>query len=123
MFDSHKDFGIIISQDMSWDKHYGLLISEAYGQLSLIRLTFSLCIPVKTKKVLYLSLISQFVQGSQLWRPMYLKDIKSMEDVQRRATKYIICNFTSDYKSRLITLELHPLTMFILNEKHYVVQF
>ena len=37
--------------------------------------------------------------------------MKLLEDVQRRATKFILSDFTSDYKTRLVKLHLLPLTM------------
>ena len=46
---------------------------------------------------------------SQLWRPNLIKDIFSLERVQRRATKYILSDYSTDYKSRLINLKLLPL--------------
>ena len=46
---------------------------------------------------------------SQLWRPRLIKDILTIENVQRRATKFILHDNSMDYKSRLITLEILPL--------------
>ena len=102
VFDSHKNLGIVISNDMSWDKHYGLLISKAYGKQSRIRRTFSLYIPMKTKKLLY-----YFYKISVCLNQSY------RDRVQRTAAKYILSDFTSNYKSRLVTLELLPLMMFL----------
>lgn len=74
------DLGIVISNDLSWSAHHNLLLSKAYSKLSLIRHTFSHNTPVSVKKTLYLFLTrSQLVYGSQLWRPMLLKDIKAIE--------------------------------------------
>ena len=42
-----------------------------------------------------------------------LKDILALERVQRRAIKYITGDFTSDYKSRLITLNILPFMYFL----------
>ncbi len=64
---------------------------------------------VLTKRKLYLSLVrSQLSYYSQLWRPYLLKDIQKLEQVQRRATKYIIGS-NVDYKQRLISLNILPL--------------
>ena len=38
-----------------------------------------------------------------------IKDIVTLENVQRRATKFILNDYTSNYKDRLITLNLFPL--------------
>ena len=46
---------------------------------------------------------------SQLWRPYLIKDIESIERVQRKATKYILNDYHSDYKARLSQLQLLPL--------------
>ena len=77
-----------------------------------MRRTFSSHCPVETRKKLYISLIrSQLVYGSQLWRPMLIKDITKLEQLQRRATKFILQDYDSDYKSRLLSLNLLPLMM------------
>jgi len=34
--DSHKDFGIILSEDLSWEKHHNAIIAHAYRTLGLI---------------------------------------------------------------------------------------
>ncbi len=63
-------------------------------------------------KKLYISLIrSQMMYGSQLWRPMLIKDVSNLERLQRRATKFILQNYVSDYKSRLLSLNLLALMM------------
>ena len=59
---------------------------------------------------LYLTLVkSKISYCCQLWRPHLVKDIQSLERVQRRATKYILQDYTSDYKSRLLSLNILPL--------------
>ena len=78
--------------------------------LGLLRRTFSSSIPVNSKKQLYISLIrSQFMYCSVLWKPYLIKHIQLIERVQRRATKYILNDYTSDYKSRLLKLHILPL--------------
>ena len=70
----------------------------------LIRRTFSVSIPVNVKKQLYLSLLqSQLSYCSPVWRPHWIKDIKFMETIQRRATKYIL----SDYMNLIIKTNSH----------------
>ena len=55
---------------------------------------------------------SHLIYCSPVWRPRFIKDIQLLERVQRRVTKYILNDFTSDYKDRLISLELLPLMMY-----------
>ena len=74
--------------------------------------------PLREKRLLYISLVhSQVFYCSVIWRPHLLKDIILLENVQRRTTKYILNDYRSDYKSRLIALGLLPLMyIFELND-------
>ena len=109
---SQKDLGVILSADMQWKSHYLFIIARAYKMLGLIRRVFSSVRDVYPKRCLYLSLIrSQLLYCSPLWHPQLLVDVRSLETVQRRATKFIINNPSMDYRDRLIRLELLPLMM------------
>ena len=52
---------------------------------------------------------SKLTYRSLLWCLHLIQDIILLEQVQRRATKFILRNFTSNYKHRLIVLNLLPL--------------
>jgi len=39
--DCHKNIGIILSEDLSWEKHHNTIIAHAYGTLDVIRQTFA----------------------------------------------------------------------------------
>ena len=94
---------------MSWSNHYKTITCKAYKSLGLIKQTFSFnC--VDGKKTLYISLVrSKLMYCSQLWRPQHIQDIVLLENVQRRATKYIINHYFSSYCTWLIDLSLLPL--------------
>ena len=107
---SCKDLGVTVSSDLSWTQHYNNITAKAYRQLGLIRRTFNSSISVNAKKLLYISLVrSQLTYCSQIWRPQLIRDITALEKVQRRATKFVLNDFTSDYKTRLTRLGLLPL--------------
>ena len=58
----------------------------------------------------YITLIrTQLLYCSQVWRPHFITYIAKLEKIQKRATKYIHNNYTSDYKSRLMILKILPL--------------
>ena len=108
--DSHKDLGLVLSEDLSWSKHYNFITARAYKVLGLIRRTFSSSHCPNTVLKLYISLVrSQLFYCTQLWRPHLLKDIDNIERIQRRATKFILQDYTSSYKTRLLKLKLLPL--------------
>lgn len=109
--DTTRDLGITITTQLSFEKHYKSISSKAYYTLYLIRRTLpSHSCPISMKKQLYLTLVrSKITYCSQLWRPRLIKHIIMLENIQRRATKYITHDFTSDYKSRLHKLDLLPL--------------
>lgn len=44
---------------------------------------------------------------------MFIKDITTIEKIQRRATKYMVNDLSLDYRGRLISLKLLPLMYFL----------
>ena len=71
---------------------------------------------ISVKKRLHLSVIcSKLLYCSQFWRPHLKKDIMLLERVQRGATKYILGNYTSNYKDRLLSLPAPQLSRDCLN--------
>ena len=109
---SHRDLGVMISNDTQWDTHYNLIISKAHKTLHFIRRSVSNSHSSHTKLNLYTSLVRPILMYcSQVWRPHKLKDTKCFESVQRRATKYILHDYHSAYKERLISLHLLPLSL------------
>ena len=106
----HKDLGVLISDNLNWNEHHDYILKKAYKTLGLLRRTFcKTIVPLVTLK-LYISLVrSQLLYCAPVWRPHLLKDISKIEQLQRRATKYILQDFSSDYKTRLTKLNLLPL--------------
>ena len=95
---------------MSWDHQYKHMLSKAYKTLGLLRRTFSRQHLPEVKKKLYLSLVrSQLIYCSIIWRPHLIKDIKTIEQLQRRATKFILNGYESDYYDHLLKLNLLPI--------------
>ena len=78
----------------------------SYAVLSVIVTLFMLI------KLLYLSLVRpKLIYCSCVWHPHLIKDIVSLEKIQRRATKFILNDFSSDYKSKLLRLNLFSLML------------
>ncbi len=67
--------------------HYDQLSSKAYKTLGLLRRSFSKYNSSQASKLLYLSLVRpKIMYCSPIWRPHLIKDIITLENVQRRAT-------------------------------------
>ena len=108
-----KDLGIIVSADLKWNQHYQFILSKAYKMLGLVRQTFSSANCVSAKRLIYISLVrSQLLYCSPVWHPFLLSDIRCIENVQKRATRFIINDSTLGYKERLMNLNLLPLMMY-----------
>lgn len=108
---SHQDLGVTISSNLSWNLHYISITKKAYRSLGLLRRSIS-SNSIQARKMLYISLVrSKLTYCSQIWRPHLIKDILSLEKIQRRATKFILSDYSSDYKSRLTSLNMLPLMM------------
>ena len=112
MVSSTRDLGVLISDTLSWSDHIHCITSKAYKMLGLVRRSFSNKLPVSVKKSLYLSLVrSHLMYCSVIWRPHLCKDIILLEKIQRRASKFLLNDYSSDYKTRLMSLNLLPLSM------------
>ena len=121
--DSHTDLGIVMSADMSWRKHYDLISSRAYKTLGLLCRTFNTTNSVHVKNAPLSLVHSQLTYCSTIWRPYLHKGILTLEKIQRRATKFILNDYSSDYKSRRVSLQLLPLMMlFEVNDIIFLVK-
>ena len=101
---------LIFTANLSWHSHYEAIVAKAYKSLGLLKRTFKHTTSPQVKRTLYLTLVRpKLLYFSPLWRPYLIKDIMLLERVQRRATKFILSDYSMDYKSRLINLKLLPL--------------
>ena len=109
----HKDLGILLTTSLSWSPHISSLLVKAYGSLRLIRRVVPFNSNMNLKRSLYLSLVrSHLAYCSPIWRPHLTQDILKLEQLQRRATKFIVSS-SIDYKSRLANIGLLPLSLWL----------
>ena len=102
----------MFSVTLQWRPHCENITAKAYKILGLLYNLYEIfknSISFEAKKLFYISLVRSCLSYcSPLWRP-YLIDILLLEKVQQQATKFILNDYTSDYKSHLIKLHSLPL--------------
>ena len=101
----HKDLGILMSCDLSWSSHISSITTQAYKKLGLLHQSLHVfwwqCINKENALPIYhLYDRSQLVYCLQVWCLSLVKEMKSIEDVQRLATKFILNDYVSDYRTR-----------------------
>ena len=83
-----KDLGVIVSDDLKWDKQCDAVVKKANKLLGMIKRNF-----IDRSKATILALYKESLIRPhweyciQVWNPHLAKDIKGIEGVQRRATK------------------------------------
>ena len=103
---------MIVSSDGSWSSQLNSVISSALKTFSLLRRLFSHTDSEYAKRQLYLALVRfKLLYSSQVWRPKLVRDVSKLENVQRLATKFILNDYSSTYRERLINTSLLPLSM------------
>ena len=82
LHDTHRDLGILMSHNLSWNAHYRYILSNAYC----VEPALACLLCPQNKRSHYLSLVkSKLMYNSPVWRPQFIKDITVIEQVQRCA--------------------------------------
>jgi len=101
-----KDLGVIVSDDLKWEKQCSQTVAKANKVLGLIKRNFT----DRSKETiipLYKSLVRLHLEYCcPILNPHYIKDIKLVEGVQRRATKLVWGMENLHYEERLKKLGL-----------------
>ena len=86
------DLGISISCDLQWKYHIRKMITGANRKLGLIKRVCRLITNRYTRKILFCALVvrPRLEYCSSLWSPSVIKYRALIENVQRRATKFIL---------------------------------
>ena len=102
---SLSDLGLVVDSKVNWSNHTTKIINRPNQYLGLAKCTIGHNISNPVKLQCYKTLIQPLLEyATQIWSNSSCKDIKKIESVQRRATKYIL----KDNNMTLITkLGLH----------------
>jgi len=101
-----KDLGVMVSDNLKWDKQCSEAVIKANKILGMIKRNFS---DNSKERIipLYKSLVRPHLEYCcQVWSPHYNKDIKLLEGVQRLATRLVSDMKSLCYADRLKNLGL-----------------
>ena len=106
-----KDLGVIIDEKLKFDKHTEVQANKANKVLGLLRRSFE-TLDKETLVWLFKALVGPHLEyyNTVTYNPVYEKDAKLLEGVQRRAMKMVPEMKNYDYATRLKKLALPSLS-------------
>ena len=92
--DSSKYLGVTISEDLTWRKHIEDTATKANKTLGFVRRNLSECTS-QVKSVAYTTMVRPRLEySSTVWDPHLTSDVHTLEQVQRRAARFVNRNYT-----------------------------
>jgi hypothetical protein len=84
-----KDIGVLVAENLSFNKHIQNQVNKANSIMELIRRTYTY-LDEQSFKYLFQALVRPHIEYAEaVWSPFKVGDIKKIENVQRRATKQV----------------------------------
>ena len=91
--DSIKYLGVNITSSLHWGKHIEEVCAKSYRTLGLLKRNLQAC-PQEVRLQAYIGLIRPVLEyASSAWDPGQLYLMKKLEDVQKRAARFITSNY------------------------------
>ncbi|KAI8515244.1 hypothetical protein Bbelb_078350 [Branchiostoma belcheri] len=106
-----KYLGVTITNNLTWSTHIGNIVNKASKTLGFLRRNLKAC-PKRIREIAYFTLVRPIVEfASPVWDPHIVKDINRLEQVQRRAARWVSQRFrrTSSVNNMLEELQWIPL--------------
>ena len=104
--EAEKDLGVMVDDKLRFHIHTAFAVKKANQMLGVIKRTYVTRDAV-TIPTLYKSMVRPHLEyGNAIWGPCYVGDSKSVEGVQRRATKLVSEVRDLCYEDRLEALKL-----------------
>ena len=107
--ENEKDVGVTINSKLKFDEHIQNQVNKANKMMGLVRRSFKF-LDIRSFRLLFKSIVIPHLQyASSVWSPSKIKDIDSIENVQRRATKMLPKLKDKSYEERLKLIKLPTL--------------
>ena len=112
------DLGVTVTSTLNFNEHSLKLYSKASSRLGLLRRALHFVNNQKQKRAFYLAIVrSLFEHCSVVWRPTAKTTINKLENIQRRAIKWILSEEGHHYNDLEYTKRLKDLDLLPLNKK------
>ena len=104
--ENEKDIGVTFSTKLDFDLHINNIVNKANQMTGLIKRSFKY-IDKDVFLTLYKSIVRPHLEyANVVWHPIYRRQMQSIENVQRRATKIVKEIKNMSYSDRLKALKL-----------------
>ena len=109
--DTCKYLGVVVSNDLRWNKHVLYCKTKATKTLNFIRRNLYSC-NQEAKKLAYVSLVRPHLEyASAAWDVNTQANINTLESVQKRAARFIVRNYNWDASASQLVKELQLPTL------------
>ena len=106
---SEKNVGVVFSPNLKFDEHITNIVKSTNQKIGLIKRSFTHLDKDSFVKIYKAIIRTNLEYGNVIWHPFYLRQIRLIEDVQRRATRILPALRNLSYQDRLRELKLPSL--------------
>ena len=115
---NETDLGVMVTATLNFNEHSLKLYSKASSRLGLLRRALHFVKDQKQKRAFYLAIVrSLFEHCSVIWRPTAETSVRKLENIQRRAVKWILSEEGHHYSDLEYTKRLKDLDILPLDRK------
>jgi hypothetical protein len=115
---NETDLGVMMTSTLNYNEHSLKLYSKASSRLGLLKRALHFVNDQKQKRAFYLAIVrSLFEHCSVVWRPTAETSIRKLENIQRRAVKWILSEEGHHYNDLEYTMRLRDLDLLPLDRK------
>ena len=115
---SEKDLGVDINTKLNFNDQCNRLFSKANQQFGITKRTCYFVNDKNRRRVLYLTLVrSQFEHCSVIWRPLTKTLTDKLENLQKRALKWILFEEYTSYSMSTYILKCRQLNIMPLSDR------
>ncbi len=98
---TERDLGVLINNRLKWSDHIAHAKAKAYATMGMLKRAFRTW-DKHSFRILYTTYVRPHLEYcSSIWNPSYEEDIRSLESVQKRATKFVPDLRSAKYRVRL----------------------